>query len=258
MAPSKQNHSSSNWNGETVLNNVLASAYAGQSGIPEVGSSGMLSPPSSPPLAALTSANELALVSKNNSNPKRETDGRRKSRKEGAAFLIREECERLFCETMKVVFLGDAGKTTNNGSIAIGANAHSPPDESVNVYNDYFVKRPSQALDAWVEIWDYAGGCSFRAFVGGDGDKKSLFAFFDSAVVGRDLKQGLMALIELADTVFAVNQVVICLDRNVPDADRKVFLKSLRWVGFELISLDMWANDLDVTSEKWLYLGMEV
>ncbi|XMA07446.1 hypothetical protein WAI453_000237 [Rhynchosporium graminicola] len=28
MAPSKQNHSSSNWNGETVLNNVLASAYA--------------------------------------------------------------------------------------------------------------------------------------------------------------------------------------------------------------------------------------
>ncbi|KAL5321906.1 hypothetical protein ACEPPN_009870 [Leptodophora sp. 'Broadleaf-Isolate-01'] len=274
MAPSKQNHSSSNWNGETVVTNVLASAYAGQSGIPEVGSSGIPSPPSSPPLAALTSANELALISKNNSNRKRETDGRRKSRKEGAAYLIREECERLFCETMKVVFLGDAGKATNNGSIVMGANAHSPPDDSVNVYNDYFVKQPSQALDAWVEIWDYSGGCSFRGFVGGDGDKKSLFAFFDSAVVGRDLKQGqvqsarsersianqcsLMALIELAEAVFAVNQVVICLDRNVPEADRKSFLKSLRWVGFDLISLDMWANDFDVTSDKWLYLGMEV
>lgn len=68
----------------------------------------------------------------------------------------------------------------------------------------------------------------------------------------------LMALIELAETVFAVNQVVICLDRAVPEVDRKAFLKSLRWVGFELISLDMWANDFDVTSDKWLYLGMEV
>ncbi|KAH7350802.1 ornithine decarboxylase antizyme [Rhexocercosporidium sp. MPI-PUGE-AT-0058] len=273
MAPSKQSNSSSNWNGETVVNSVLASAYAvdssarlagfhysttgaGGTGIPEVGSSGIPSPPSSPPLAALTSANELALISKN--NRKRDTDGKRKSRKEGAAYLIREECERLFCETMKVVFLGDAGKAANNGSIGMGANAHSPPDDSVNVYNDYFVKHPNQAPDAWVEIWDYSGGCSFRGFVGGDGDKKSLFAFFDSAVVGRDLKQGLMALIELAETVFAVNQVVICLDRNVPEVDRKAFLKSLRWVGFDLISLDMWANDFDVTSDRWLYLGMEV
>merc|ERR1712093_208689 len=216
-------------------------APAGQSGIPEVGSSGIPSPPSSPPLAALTSANELALISKNKSNRKRDTDGKRKSRKEGAAYHIREECERLFCETMKVVFLGDAGKAAINGSVMIGANAHSPPDESVDVYNDYFVKQPSQAPDAWVEIWDYSGGCAFRGFVGGDGDKKSLFALF-----------------ELAETVFAVNQVVICLDRDVPEVDRKAFLKSLRWVGFELISLDMWANNFDVTSDKWLYLGMEV
>ncbi|KAL2071648.1 hypothetical protein VTL71DRAFT_12883 [Oculimacula yallundae] len=261
MAPSEQDHSSSNWNGETVVTSVLASAYAVDSSARLSGfhySTTGAGGAKCPPLAALTSANELALISKTNPNRKRETDGKRKSRKEGAAYHIRGECERLFCETMKVVFLGDAGKTTNNGSFEIGTNVHSAPDESVNVHEDYFVKRPSQALDAWVEIWDYSGGSSFRGFVGGDGDKKSLFAFFDSAVVGRDLKQGLMALIELAESVFAVNQVVICLDRSVPEVDRKAFLKSLRWVGFELISLDMWANKLDVTSDRWLYLGMEV
>jgi hypothetical protein len=67
-----------------------------------------------------------------------------------------------------------------------------------------------------------------------------------------------MALIELAETVFAVSQVVICVDRTVQEADRKAFLKSLRWVGFELVSLDLWAGDLDVSSDKWLFLGMEV
>ena len=67
-----------------------------------------------------------------------------------------------------------------------------------------------------------------------------------------------MALIELAEEVFAVSQVVICLDRSVPDADIKGFMNSIRWVGFELVTLDMWANALDVTSDKWLFTGMEI
>jgi hypothetical protein len=67
-----------------------------------------------------------------------------------------------------------------------------------------------------------------------------------------------MALIELAETVFAVSQLVICLDRSVPEDDRKAFMKSLRWVGFEMTTLDMWADALDVTSDKWLFLGMEI
>jgi hypothetical protein len=67
-----------------------------------------------------------------------------------------------------------------------------------------------------------------------------------------------MALIELAESVFAVSQVVICLDRAVSDEDRKAFMKSLRWVGFELITLDLWAGELDVTSDRWMFLGMEI
>lgn len=159
---------------------------------------------------------------------------------------------------MKTVFLGDEGRIFN-GSNVMGANAHSRPDESVDVYNNYFGKgKTGQVIDAWLEIWDYSGGCSFRGFVGGNGDQKSLFAFFDSAVIERDLKQGLMALIELVESVFALQQIVICLDRSVPEVDAKTFMKSLRWVGFELITLDMWAKQQDVTSNKWHFLGMEL
>ena len=67
-----------------------------------------------------------------------------------------------------------------------------------------------------------------------------------------------MALIELAESVFAVQQVVICLDRSVPETDAKALMKSLRWVGFEMITLEMWTGDMDITSDKWMLLGMEV
>jgi len=131
---------------------------------------------------------------------------------------------------MKGIFLGEEGMLSN-GSIGMGTgnntNGHSPPDERMSGYNDgYFATGSNgkgQNPDAWIEVWDYGGGCSFRGFVGGNGENKSLFAFFDSAVIGRDLKQGLMALIELAETVFAVSQVVICVDRTVQEADRKSF-----------------------------------
>jgi len=158
------------------------------------------------------------------------------------------------------VFLGEE-RTANNGSIVMGANAYSPPDDSVSAYGKSginMIKAGGQVVDAWLEVWDYAGGCSFRGFVGGKGEQKSLFAFFDGTVIGKDLRQGLMALIELTEEVFALSQVVICLDRSVSEADKKTLLKSLQWVGFELITLDLWANDLDVTSKKWLLLGMEI
>lgn len=46
-------------------------------------------------------------------------------------------------------------------------------------------------IGSWLEIWDYVGSSSFRAFVSEDaaaGDK-SMFVFFDAHVLGRDLKQ---------------------------------------------------------------------
>lgn len=67
-----------------------------------------------------------------------------------------------------------------------------------------------------------------------------------------------MALIELAEAVFAVSQFVVCIDRSVQEMERHSFMKGLRWVGFELTTLDMWAADIDTTSNEWLLMGMEI
>lgn len=89
---------------------------------------------------------------------------------------------------MTNVFSGERDASTMTPS-GMGANAYSPPDESVNAYNFSSDPNGSQ-VNSWLEVWDYAGGCSFRGFISGTGTETCLFAFFDSEVVGRDLKQG--------------------------------------------------------------------
>ncbi|PNP43391.1 hypothetical protein TGAMA5MH_04848 [Trichoderma gamsii] len=230
----------------------------GRSGIPEVPSSGLPSPPSSPPLAALTSSNELALLPK---QKKRDIPGRRLERRGGAALMIREECERFFCETMKTVFLGERNLSVH-GSGLTGAYLQSPPPD--NHLADPFNQGPDDVpagprIEAWMEVWDYAGGASFRAFVADDGKEKSLFIFFDTeGVLGRDLKKALMALIDIADGPLACSQIVTCLDRRMPAENTHDLIKSLQWVGFDMATLDHWAHDLDVTSTRWIFMGMEL
>jgi hypothetical protein len=67
-----------------------------------------------------------------------------------------------------------------------------------------------------------------------------------------------MALIELAATPFGCSQVVLCLGRDSDAEDSQALLKSLRWVGCELITLAEWDHHTASTSEKWLLLGMEI
>ncbi|KAI1773529.1 ornithine decarboxylase antizyme-domain-containing protein [Hypoxylon cercidicola] len=273
MAPMKNNNnssSSSNY-GEAVARqvNVLASCYlvdpsASLKGLHycTTGAAGLPSPPSSPPLAAITSNNELALQPK---NKKRSTNApTSRSRRGGATFQIRGECERFFCETMKSVFQGE-WNMAGNGSYLTGVNyALTPPDDDYpsppSSLSDVDMSeiKPAVHVNGWMEFWDYAGGASFRAFVAEDGDERSLFAFFDNGLVGRDLKQALIALIELADGPMECSNVVICVDRRMPHDYAKALMKSLQWVGFELTTLDHWAKDLDVTSDKWLFMGMEI
>ncbi|KAJ3573329.1 hypothetical protein NPX13_g4740 [Xylaria arbuscula] len=258
MAPMKNsNSSSSNCYGEDVTRqaNVLASCYLGPSGIPEVPISGLPSPPSSPPLAAITSSNELALQPK---PKKRSSDNATtnnylnrttaSSRRGGATFQIREECER---------------NPAGNGSCLSGVyglptppDHHSPPTPPSSLSRSGM--NPAVNVKGWMEFWDYAGGASFRAFVAEKGDEKSLFAFFDSGLVGQDLKQALIALIELADVPLGCSNVVICMDRDMPEDYAKSLMRSLQWVGFELTTLDHWADDLDVVSDRWFFLGMEI
>lgn len=49
----------------------------------------------------------------------------------------------------------------------------------------------SGVIRGWMEIWDYAGGSSFRAFAAEDASRetRSLFVFFDSHSISRDLKR---------------------------------------------------------------------
>jgi hypothetical protein len=67
-----------------------------------------------------------------------------------------------------------------------------------------------------------------------------------------------MALIELAEAPLGCAYIVICVDRRMGADDAKALMKSLQWVGFELTTLDMWAQGLDVTSRDWVFTGMEV
>lgn len=67
-----------------------------------------------------------------------------------------------------------------------------------------------------------------------------------------------MALIELAEGPLECSHVVTCVDRRIPQEDVTSLSKSLQWVGFEMVTLDHWANDLDVTSKKWMFMGMEL
>jgi hypothetical protein len=68
----------------------------------------------------------------------------------------------------------------------------------------------------------------------------------------------LVALIELASSAYEAEQLIICLDRDMTVDDAQALMKSLRWVGFELATLDLWAKERDVTSDRWLFLGMEL
>lgn len=180
-----------------------------------------------------------------------------KGRRGGAAHTIREECERLFCETMKTVFLGERD-SVSIGSCDLGASARSPPDEGLGALSDSCGAQQMCNISLWLELWDYAGGCSFRGFVAGTGDERCLFTFFDPSVVSRDLKQALMAIIDLASGPLNCAQVVVCLARSVSADESKSLLKSLRWVGFDLITLNMWTKGHSEPSDKWLFLGMEL
>ena len=68
-----------------------------------------------------------------------------------------------------------------------------------------------------------------------------------------------MALMELAsDPTFDCTGLVACVDRSIEPGESKRLLRDLGWVGFNLITLEQWAGAQDITSKKWIFLGMEM
>jgi len=68
----------------------------------------------------------------------------------------------------------------------------------------------------------------------------------------------LVALIELAEGPLDCSHMVICMDRSIPGDDSKALTKGLQWAGFSLTMLDFWASELDVISNQWIFMGMEL
>ena len=176
------------------------------SGIPEVINQGP-TPPHSPPLAAQSSADdhETLFTTKGSRSARSDKGG-------AAVYTITEECERLFCETLKAVFSGE-GITSTQDSLVMGArndtfhdddkgdekevespshvvmNGLGTPPSETRLHNRYDA---SSVIAQWLEIWDYTGGTRFRGFTveGPAQSEKTMFVFFDEVVVGKDLKQG--------------------------------------------------------------------
>jgi len=231
----------------------------GLCGVPEV-PSGHPSPPQSPPLAAIAVSYNKHSSTKN-----------ARTRRGGAAFTIAEKCERLFCETLKTIFLGE-GDLDFQDSLVMGAqtidsNIHqqieqdaagsaSPPlSSSFSSSNSGSEKR---LLTDWLEMWDYGGGARFRGFMADGTHGRTMFAFFDNSVLGNDLKPGLMALLELCNMPeIDCSNLVVCVDRSLALNESKVLLRDLGWVGFEPLTLGVWASEPNLVSQRWMLLGME-
>ncbi|KAK4221513.1 ornithine decarboxylase antizyme [Podospora fimiseda] len=273
MAPMKQtnnNWSSSNY-GEGIVHqaNILASCY----------------------LLALTPKARKSRAGHGVTAAGSSTDDNQR-RRGGAALRIRGECERFLCETLRAMFLGERNGASQHSTLtSVYYNQHhninvnntnnnnhygqlTPPDDfpiaqmasaaaanrGNGGFGSDFIGGPIQA---YLEIWDYVGGSSFRAFVAEDAaagpdENKSLFVFFDRHGMSRDLKQALVALIELAEGPLECSHMVICIERTIPAEEAKALTRGLQWAGFSLTTLDYWSGGLDVVSDRWLFMGMEV
>ncbi|KAK4104404.1 hypothetical protein N658DRAFT_492513, partial [Parathielavia hyrcaniae] len=210
-------------------------------------------------------------------------------RRGGATLRIREECERFFCETLRAMFLGERNAAMHGSGLAsvyhdnyshnisnsrndgharaMGQHGQlTPPDDypiadATRMGNCRgFGVSGRGGIHGWLEIWDYAGASSFRGFVAEDARQgtKSLFVFFDAHSITRDLKQALVALIELAEGPFVCSHMVICVERSIAEEEIHGLTKGLQWAGFSLTTLDFWTERFDVLSNRWLFMGMEV
>lgn len=160
----------------------------------EVPPGGVPSPPPSPDAAPL------------GGRATRRPSSKARARSGDAAHHITEECERLFCETLKAVFLVEKDTGLENSLVmdAQHSNRNSARDIPRQTILEHDLPTPSQSPDGrihapnktgglireYVEMWDYAGGTRFRGFVAEKEDERAMFVFFDKEVIGKDLKPG--------------------------------------------------------------------
>jgi hypothetical protein len=172
--------------------------------------SGNLSPPPSPRVAA----KDYSMSAQQHSGD--------------AAYYITEECERLFCETLRTAFLVEKNAGAARNSLVMGAldkgltdgsevdlsKENTPPYEYGQAMPVQQQRRPRQTslptpapspgtaeypsathsggmIREYLEVYDYhSSGVRFRSFVAEQGVSRALFVFFDREVMEQDLKPG--------------------------------------------------------------------
>ncbi|KAG8629355.1 hypothetical protein KVT40_003220 [Elsinoe batatas] len=282
--------------------NIQASAYAVDAMTQDLkGITGIPSPPTSPRRSAASPAvspttavkpTSVRRVSTDSTGSNNSSLSSSSSSRYGAAHTITEECERLFCGTLRSVFLGE-GKTEEQDSLVAGALyshrdlvdgktgsvAIRRKDSGMQRTGPTALPTPPSSLTSqevkvggpvgepifglvreFVEVWTYHSGLRFRGFVADKDGERALFVFFEKDAVGKDLKKPLMALLELAASPeFDCEKLVACLDRETDKSDHDDLVHDLGWVGFEPTTLEPWTpGAVDITSPRWLMLSMEV
>lgn len=104
-----------------------------------------------------------------------------------AAYTIPGECERLFCDTLSAVFLGER-ELAGQESLGMGAY-HSNRSEYTN--HEY------EQILAWIEVWDYTSDTIYRGFVTDMEGERTMFVFFADGVLEHGLKSGYTAHLRL-------------------------------------------------------------
>lgn len=199
---------------------------------------------------------------------------RARKRSGDAAIHIKEECERLFCETLRTVFLveKDTGLETsllmdlrNNNTTSCNVPIpqstvlhHGQPTPSPSPDGRIY-PNPGGVLKEYLEVFEYTGGARFRGFVAEKDNMRTMFIFFDREVIAMDLKQGLVSLLELASSEqFGCTQLVVGIDREADEEQVQDLSRDLGWVGFELSMLDPWTTEEGCISERYILLAMDV
>ncbi|RHZ49893.1 uncharacterized protein CDV56_103800 [Aspergillus thermomutatus] len=138
------------------------------SGIPEV-PSGSKSPSSSPP-RSLPVPSPMGSSWPGNQLPEYKGE---------ATYTIPEECERLFCDKLSAIFIGEM-KFAQQESPGMDAYQSRPN----------WTGREKRSIRNWVEVWDYVGDAIYRGFLTDMNDERTLFLFFKNSVLGHNLKAG--------------------------------------------------------------------
>ncbi|KAL1982562.1 hypothetical protein VTN96DRAFT_1219 [Rasamsonia emersonii] len=169
-----------------------------------------------------------------------------------AAQTITEECERLFCDTLSAMFLGERN-CGQRRSLVVGAHRQEFRPDSV--------KDNYRRIESWVELWDYANDAIYRGFVVDDSNGKTMFVFFEDRTSDHGIKTGLLSLFELADMdAFNCTRIVACVPRSADPSELGI-VRNLGWCGFFLTTLEPWmppGSGKASISSRWLFLVADV